>query len=114
MERGQPCPCKPASLNASTRGQPCPRVLALREAGLHGHGCPRSIQTKGSHGTPLDVVSGGEPDLLIDFRQSTTHTMKRKTWRIAGINFDHFHMGDLLRYAHNHSQVEVIGISDEQ
>ena len=40
--------------------------------------------------------------------------MKRKTWRIAGINFDHFHMGDLLRYAHDHSQVEVVGISDEQ
>ena len=38
----------------------------------------------------------------------------RKTWRIAGINFDHFHMGDLLRYASEHSQVELVGISDEQ
>jgi len=23
-------------------------------------------------------------------------------WKIVGINFDHFHMGDLLRYAHEH------------
>ena len=35
-------------------------------------------------------------------------------WRIAGINFDHFHMGDLLRYTHEHPQAEVVGISDEQ
>ncbi len=40
--------------------------------------------------------------------------MKRKTWRIAGINFDHFHMGDLLRYASEHPQVELVGICDEQ
>ena len=40
--------------------------------------------------------------------------MKRKTWRIAGINFDHFHMGDLLRMAIEHPRVEVVGISDEQ
>ncbi|MBM3823628.1 MAG: Gfo/Idh/MocA family oxidoreductase [Verrucomicrobia bacterium] len=40
--------------------------------------------------------------------------MKRKTWRIAGINFDHFHMGDLLRMAHDHPRVEIVGISDEQ
>jgi glucose-fructose oxidoreductase len=37
-----------------------------------------------------------------------------KRWRIAGINFDHFHMGDLLRYTHEHPQAEVVGISDEQ
>lgn len=40
--------------------------------------------------------------------------MKRKTWRLAGINFDHFHMGDLLRFAADHPQVEIVGISDEQ
>lgn len=40
--------------------------------------------------------------------------MKRRTWRLAGINFDHFHMGDLLRYAAEHPQVEVVGISDEK
>jgi len=39
---------------------------------------------------------------------------KHRTWRIAGINFDHFHMGDLLRMAAAHPQVELVGISDEQ
>ena len=40
--------------------------------------------------------------------------MKKRTWKIAGINFDHFHMGDLLRYAHEHPNVEIVGISDEK
>lgn len=35
------------------------------------------------------------------------------TLRVAGINFDHFHMGDLLRMAVEHSEVEVVGICDE-
>ena len=37
-----------------------------------------------------------------------------KRWKIAGINFDHFHMGDLLRMAHEHPGAEVVGLSDEQ
>ncbi len=37
-----------------------------------------------------------------------------KTWRIAGINFDHMHMGDLLRMAHEHPSAEIVGICDEQ
>ena len=36
-----------------------------------------------------------------------------KTWRVAGINFDHFHMGDLLRSVHEHPNAELVGISDE-
>ncbi len=36
-----------------------------------------------------------------------------KTWRIAGINFDHMHMGDLLRQVAEHPQAEIVGISDE-
>jgi len=40
--------------------------------------------------------------------------MKKRTWKIAGINFDHFHMGDLLRYTHEHPRAEIVGISDEQ
>ena len=36
----------------------------------------------------------------------------KKIWKIAGINFDHFHMGDLLRYAHEHPHAEIVGISD--
>ncbi len=37
-----------------------------------------------------------------------------KRWRIAGINFDHFHMGDLLRQAHEHPRAEIVAICDEQ
>ena len=37
-----------------------------------------------------------------------------KKWKIAGINFDHMHMGDLLRQASEHPKVEIVGISDEQ
>lgn len=37
-----------------------------------------------------------------------------KRWRIAGINFDHFHMGDLLRQTFEHPNAEIVGISDEQ
>lgn len=34
--------------------------------------------------------------------------------RVAGINFDHFHMGDLLRMASNHPQVEIVGVCDDE
>ncbi|MAS97141.1 MAG: glucose-fructose oxidoreductase [Verrucomicrobiales bacterium] len=34
-------------------------------------------------------------------------------WRIAGINFDHFHMGDLLAFAHSHADAEIVAICDE-
>jgi predicted dehydrogenase len=37
-----------------------------------------------------------------------------KRWKVAGINFDHFHMGDLLRLAYDHPQVDLVGISDEK
>jgi glucose-fructose oxidoreductase len=35
-----------------------------------------------------------------------------KKWRIAGINFDHFHMGDLLRMVRDHPNAEIVGVSD--
>lgn len=34
--------------------------------------------------------------------------------KVVGINFDHFHMGDLLRMAFEHPTAEIVGISDEQ
>jgi glucose-fructose oxidoreductase len=34
--------------------------------------------------------------------------------KIAGINFDHMHMGDLLRMAFEHPQAEIVAICDEQ
>ena len=37
-----------------------------------------------------------------------------KKWKIAGINFDHMHMGDLLRNAAEHPDVEIVGLSDEK
>ena len=37
-----------------------------------------------------------------------------KKWKIAGINFDHMHMGDLLRMASQCANAEIVGISDEQ
>ncbi|WP_226782493.1 Gfo/Idh/MocA family protein [Oceaniglobus trochenteri] len=33
-------------------------------------------------------------------------------WRIAGINFDHMHMGDLLRCVHDHPDAEIAAIYD--
>ena len=38
--------------------------------------------------------------------------MARK-WKIAGINFSHMHMGDLLRMVHEHPQAEIAGICDD-
>ncbi|MGA2479958.1 MAG: Gfo/Idh/MocA family oxidoreductase [Spirochaetia bacterium] len=37
-----------------------------------------------------------------------------KRWRIAGINFDHDHMGDNLRMAFNHPGAEIVGICHEE
>src|SRR5688572_9968363 len=36
-----------------------------------------------------------------------------KTWRVAGINFDHMHMGDLLRLAHQHPNAEIVALCDD-
>ncbi|MER3488762.1 MAG: gfo/Idh/MocA family oxidoreductase [Meiothermus sp.] len=36
-----------------------------------------------------------------------------KTWKVAGINFDHMHMGDLLRLVHAHPNAEIVGIADQ-
>ena len=34
------------------------------------------------------------------------------TFRVAGISFDHMHMGDLLRMVHEHPQAEIAGLYD--
>ena len=36
-----------------------------------------------------------------------------RRWKIAGINFDHMHMGDLLRQVHEHPDAEIAAICDE-
>src|SRR5436305_3936896 len=33
--------------------------------------------------------------------------------KVAGINFDHFHMGDLLRMVSEHPGAQIVGICDE-
>jgi glucose-fructose oxidoreductase len=37
-----------------------------------------------------------------------------RPWKIAGINFDHMHMGDLLRMVHLNPQAEITAICDEK
>lgn len=37
-----------------------------------------------------------------------------KKWKIAGINFDHFHMGDNLQMAFEHPSTEIVALCDEQ
>ncbi len=37
-----------------------------------------------------------------------------KTFKVVGINFDHMHMGDLLRQVAEHPNAEIAGICDEQ
>ena len=37
-----------------------------------------------------------------------------KKLKVAGLNFDHMHMGDLLRKCHEHPGVEIVGICDEE
>lgn len=36
-----------------------------------------------------------------------------KKIKVVGLNFDHMHMGDLLRKCHEHPEVEIAGICDE-
>ncbi len=36
-----------------------------------------------------------------------------KKLKVAGLNFAHMHMGDLLRQCHAHPDVEIVGICDE-
>ncbi len=37
-----------------------------------------------------------------------------KRWKVAGINFSHMHMGDLLRNVLDHPQADIVGICDDQ
>ncbi len=40
--------------------------------------------------------------------------MARKIWRFVGVNFDHMHMGDLLRQVAEHPSAEIAGIWDPE
>ena len=36
-----------------------------------------------------------------------------KKWKVAGLSFDHMHMGDLLRQVHEHPNAQIVGICDD-
>lgn len=40
--------------------------------------------------------------------------MTTRTWRIAGVSFDHMHMGDNLRMVYEHPRAEIVGVCDPQ
>lgn len=50
-------------------------------------------------------------DLFTDRRQALI--IAPQLMKIVGINFDHMHMGDLLRMAHEHPRAEIAGVCDE-
>ncbi|MDR3691430.1 MAG: Gfo/Idh/MocA family oxidoreductase [Fimbriimonas sp.] len=54
---------------------------------------------------------GGQDVFELNVQEVTKMT---RTWKIAGINFDHMHMGDLLRMVSEHPNAEIVSVSDEQ
>lgn len=51
--------------------------------------------------------------MSVEQRGSTmTRTHRSTPLRVVGINFDHMHMGDLLRQTHDHPEAEIVGICD--
>src|SRR4051812_41724113 len=76
-------------------------------AGLLGRLRSRTIRTPAAFRAGESVCS----------RQTETCALMvpamSRRFRIAGINFDHFHMGDLLRMVHDHPEAEIVGICDE-
>ncbi|WP_369016142.1 Gfo/Idh/MocA family protein [Armatimonas sp.] len=36
----------------------------------------------------------------------------RRIWKVAGVSFDHMHMGDLLRQVSEHPNAELVGVAD--
>lgn len=40
--------------------------------------------------------------------------MSNRPWKVAGINFDHLHMGDLLRQVHECPHTEIVGVCHEE
>lgn len=46
-------------------------------------------------------------------RSEAQEMSEARKWKVAGINFDHMHMGDLLRLVHEHPYAEIVGVGDE-
>ena len=51
------------------------------------------------------MIVAGSPDMS---------DQNNRPWRIAGINFSHMHMGDLLRCVCEHPGADLVGICDER
>src|SRR5688572_10883005 len=80
-------------------------------AGARGEGGPGCKRR--SHRRCLRCEAGGgkPPSSGTIF----SNDMKRnRIWRVAGISFEHFHMGDLLKLVFAHPRAEIVGICDEQ
>jgi glucose-fructose oxidoreductase len=45
-------------------------------------------------------------------RRSSNEGMDMRKWRVAGVSFEHVHMGDLLRQVYEHPNAEIVGIAD--
>jgi predicted dehydrogenase len=64
--------------------------------------------------TPLIISSKLECDKVAPSKYfGATFRMSERTYRFAGINFDHMHMGDLLRLVQQHPGAEIVGIADD-
>ena len=57
-----------------------------------------------------NIASGARRQLCLVSRAA--HQMKKL--KVVGLNFEHMHMGDLLRMCHEHPGVEIAGICDEE
>lgn len=44
---------------------------------------------------------------------NTAPSLSASPVKVAGINFDHMHIGDLLRMVHQHPNAQIVGIADE-
>lgn len=52
------------------------------------------------------------PGSTESFRKNEDVRLMKKKWRIAGISFDHMHMGDQLRQVYEHPETEIAGVWD--
>src|SRR5262249_9531071 len=69
-----------------------------------------ACQFSQSEGAPRRIaIRAG--DLFTDRRLALI--IAAQLMKIVGINFDHMHMGDLLRMAHEHPRAEIVGVCDE-
>src|SRR4030095_10807428 len=72
---------------------------------------PFPLFPRGPRGPRGSFCSTAGWSLFTDRRQALI--IAAQLMKIVGINFDHMHMGDLLRMAHEHPRAEIVGVCDE-